>query len=1155
MPRALIADVLQQAHGTLLTGHGSVDKTLARIRTQYYWPYMRAVVQQTILECELCQKAIQKGHGGSKLHPLPLCTGTNQRVHCDLFGPLKTISSKAHILCITDAHTKFVELVVVPNKEAHTVGSAIFNSWICRYGIPTQILTDGGKEFCNKVFHTICEFLGVDKLKTTPAHPQCNAQAEVVNKTIKKYLAAMTENSLEWEDLIPSLAFSYNTTKHRTTGMTPAELMLGYLPRSMVVKELPTYSEDPIMDTLRIFHNARAMANKEALRQTKVYRQDHDKRIKKEEQFVVGQFVLLDRRLFLNENEKLADKWEGPYVVQKLLPNGVADILRKGRTFRVNTHRLKNYQALSKILPNFTPPESTNGYLDDLSGDHDKVTTCGEQLGKGKHGREDKTCPDAEIIVKTSGVLDFPTSFQSTAFGRHPMVLRKRQSLNSIRSLAKKPKTVSAINHQLIAAQVHHINLISDYILLDEYGLPLQVKDEPQAKWIKRRRKYLKSLSPANRNALLTGDPAFAFDPLVYEYVWSRSRPPLHPKILPYFQHLPGLKEFKVPLPVVKKEPDIEMKESDNPYFSLFDEPTPSKFQPKPDPMVEDGTFYDARSSVSSPPKEDPAAPRRGEYDNPWKYPWNNRPESRKELNLNGSLTDDFLAQADCFQISEHRLSPSVRRRLDFGQGITPPSTPAASTRALTFQDRSPRSPTVATRRMEPSASHASPGGQLFTLREPLIRPSSITPQKDGTTNSGPFLTPGASYRPTVTFGRPEGSTASFSPGVSAHSAPPVTWYPPTIETPQSNLPSISYQGASALHPRTASPGSTPTQNWSSPYVPQDMQPQSEHSPSTAMDQTIGINSVEVSPPLGWASASATSSWPSSTVLKVTDCQPTTGSVGSSVNCSIQSTIRNLTSDSSATESTTQNGFNSSWTPTTPNIWMNNEYSPPLEEVFGSQPLILPFRRHQARYGMPVKWIKTHPNSYWELQQLGEALPLERFRPPPLIPIGRLQTHCRPSLDSSTSSNSSPQPNLKSKTWHASPSDEPYNGFTPTQTSSMMDYLNCWGLRTSTTTTEYHQPSWPNSVQDMPMRWQDVWSNSLPPILEAQPTGKMNPPCPVVPAHGPGRNDKGLSSSTSQWTLNNKPDVTQLVGAQKIRQRLAKQDKQFLFRTQSVPQL
>jgi hypothetical protein len=133
-----------------------------------------------------------------------------------------------------------------------------------------------------------------------------------VNKTIKKYLAAMAENSLEWEELIPALAFSYNTTKHRTMGMTPAELKLGYLPKSMIGKDIPQYYEDPIMDTLRAFHNARPLANHEALRQTDVYKKDHDKRVEGETEFAVGQFVLLDRRLFVNENKKLADKWEGP---------------------------------------------------------------------------------------------------------------------------------------------------------------------------------------------------------------------------------------------------------------------------------------------------------------------------------------------------------------------------------------------------------------------------------------------------------------------------------------------------------------------------------------------------------------------------------------------------------------------------------------------------------------------------------------------------------------------------------------------------------------------------------------------------------------------------------------------------------------------------
>ena len=84
---------------------------------------MKDYVQEFIKSCERCQRTTKNKGQFSVLHPLPLCTETNQRVNCDLFGPLKTISSKSHVLCITDAHTKFVELVAVPNKEAKTLFS------------------------------------------------------------------------------------------------------------------------------------------------------------------------------------------------------------------------------------------------------------------------------------------------------------------------------------------------------------------------------------------------------------------------------------------------------------------------------------------------------------------------------------------------------------------------------------------------------------------------------------------------------------------------------------------------------------------------------------------------------------------------------------------------------------------------------------------------------------------------------------------------------------------------------------------------------------------------------------------------------------------------------------------------------------------------
>ena len=41
--------------------------------------------------------------------------------------------------------------MAVENKEAETVAKAIFSEWFCKFGIPAQIHTDGGKEFVNKL--------------------------------------------------------------------------------------------------------------------------------------------------------------------------------------------------------------------------------------------------------------------------------------------------------------------------------------------------------------------------------------------------------------------------------------------------------------------------------------------------------------------------------------------------------------------------------------------------------------------------------------------------------------------------------------------------------------------------------------------------------------------------------------------------------------------------------------------------------------------------------------------------------------------------------------------------------------------------------------------------------------------------------------------
>ena len=83
---------------------------------------------------------------------------------------------------MTDAFTKYAEIVAIPNKEAMTVADALFSKWICRYGCPLVIHTDMGKEFINRITSHLYKKLDIKGSKTTPAHPQCNSQAEVLTK-------------------------------------------------------------------------------------------------------------------------------------------------------------------------------------------------------------------------------------------------------------------------------------------------------------------------------------------------------------------------------------------------------------------------------------------------------------------------------------------------------------------------------------------------------------------------------------------------------------------------------------------------------------------------------------------------------------------------------------------------------------------------------------------------------------------------------------------------------------------------------------------------------------------------------------------------------------------------------------------------------------
>ncbi len=322
LPDRYRKEALCETHDSIFAGHNAALKSYKKLTTSYFWPNVYSHVLNHTQTCLRCQqrKTSKKKH--SPLAPLPIPDMPNTRLHADLFGSMVDATRKsAYILCITDAFTKYAVVTSIPNKDAQTVAKAIFEQWFCKFGIPAQIHTDGGKEFVNKLLAELCEMLNVQHSKTTPYHPQCNSQVEVFNKTVKKYLASyVDETTLNWDEFLPALMLAYNTSYHSTIATTPFELLFGVRPRlsSLPAPEIQRqhYRESFPAERLQILQHACQVACQHAEQQGIKYKNNFDKNAAPHN-FKIDQKVWLSDTTALGKNPKLTPKWLGPYIITR----------------------------------------------------------------------------------------------------------------------------------------------------------------------------------------------------------------------------------------------------------------------------------------------------------------------------------------------------------------------------------------------------------------------------------------------------------------------------------------------------------------------------------------------------------------------------------------------------------------------------------------------------------------------------------------------------------------------------------------------------------------------------------------------------------------------------------------------------------------------
>ena len=352
LPKDRQAEALRKAHDSDIRGTPRLEENVRTYQSSIFLDLNYFRHQKYIQNCEKCQRAKQphsKASITAPLKPLEIPSRFNDRVHVDLMGPLRSNGYNKYVMVMSDAFTKWIELVPIPDKSAETIANAIMENWIYRNSAMEVLVSDNGKEFKNETMVDLCREMDIKHKFTSPYHPQSNAQCERQNRTILDYLrTTLDDNTLDWEKKIRACQFSYNTQVHNSTKYSPYYLRHLMNP---TVPIRPTNDKDSCGETwteeaLQRLNNAWGEVRKNLTKASQSQKQQYDRHTTKRT-FQVGDKVLVkNHKTGTNENRKLKNPWIGPYRIVDVVgeTNIVIQKTEKGKKILIHTNEVKLFK-------------------------------------------------------------------------------------------------------------------------------------------------------------------------------------------------------------------------------------------------------------------------------------------------------------------------------------------------------------------------------------------------------------------------------------------------------------------------------------------------------------------------------------------------------------------------------------------------------------------------------------------------------------------------------------------------------------------------------------------------------------------------------------------------------------------------------------------
>ena len=232
VPSQLRSTILRLSHDHPSSGHFGIDRTWSRLSAHYFWPNAKQDVSNWVQRCLACNvhNPPPKGYHTDCLQPI-YSSERFELVCYDLAGPFMPSSSHGNIyvLILVDHFTKWPEVLPLPDSKATTIARAIYDHWICRYGLMQHLqqhLCAQNVDGC--VIHELCLVLGIGKSKSSRLHPQGDGLSEAMVKTVKSCVQKHVDTTgKDWDLHLQSSVYAICTSLTKSTGFSPAELIFG----------------------------------------------------------------------------------------------------------------------------------------------------------------------------------------------------------------------------------------------------------------------------------------------------------------------------------------------------------------------------------------------------------------------------------------------------------------------------------------------------------------------------------------------------------------------------------------------------------------------------------------------------------------------------------------------------------------------------------------------------------------------------------------------------------------------------------------------------------------------------------------------------------------------------------------------------------------